>query len=376
MRDALRKLHSSVLLCDNKRVPNLPCFSLLLFAATLSALGCHAQSPKPAPAPAAVVNGTPLSPAIAHRIEVLIRQKATLPPVTRVSIGTPSPSDLPGYSTIAVNFTSLEGQTAHPTMFLVSADGKTVAQFTKFDISADPRALIPAADRPGRGGPGDAPVLIVGFDDLECPYCARLHETIFPAITERYGDKVRVVYKDFPLDQHPWAMRAAVDVNCLGTQSTPGYWNLVDYIHSHASDIGSNPDAKPAAAAAGQAGDNPKTDAPPDKTLDRANAQLDTMTRQQGKLQQVDDAKLAACIAKQDTASIEVSRQLATSLNIDSTPSLFINGDKIDGAVPLDFLFSVIDDALRAANVTPPPPYVIPSPTPDPPAKSSTKPGK
>jgi protein-disulfide isomerase len=328
-------------------VPTIRYFSLLTLAA---ALGCHAQAPA-----ATIVPGSPLPPSVAHKVEVLLRQKAQLPPGSSIVIGPATPSEVPGFSTIAVSFTSFEGQPSKPSSFLISADGKTVAQFSKFDITPDPRALISADGRPARGGPATAPVLIVGFDDLECPYCARLHETIFPAITQRYGDKVRIVYKDFPLDQHPWAMRAAVDVNCLAAQSPTGYWNLVDYIHIHASEIGSDPTSKDNSA-------DSKPDAPPDKTLARADAQLDKLTREQGTLQHADSPKLDACIAKQDTSAIQESVKLATGLNVDSTPSLFINGEKIDGAVPIDFIFNIIDGALRSENVTPPPPYVIPTP--------------
>jgi protein-disulfide isomerase len=139
-------------------------------------------------------------------------------------------------------------------------------------------------------------------------------------------------------------MRAAVDVNCLGSQSATGYWNLVDYIHAHASDIGADP-----------------KDAKADKTLPHATEQLDNLTKEQGKFQKADMPKLEACLTKQDTSAIEASRKTGESLNIDSTPTLFINGDKIDGAVPLDFLFGEIDDALRAEGVQPPPPYVAPA---------------
>jgi protein-disulfide isomerase len=344
--------------CDNQSiVPTLHRLSLLFLAATLTSLGCHAQTPA-----AGIVVGSPLSPALEHKVEVLLRQKAQLPPGSTIGIGPAQPSEVPGFSTIAVSFTSIEGTPSHSANFLISNDGKTVAQFTKYDISADPRALISPDGRPARGGPAAAPVLIVGFDDLECPYCARLHESIFPAITQRYGDKVRIVYKDFPLDQHPWALRAAVDVNCLGAQSPAGYWTLVDYIHAHATDVGSDPNAKPTPSPdSSQAA--PPAEAPPDKTLDRANAQLDKLTREQGKAQKADAPKLEACIAKQDTTAIDASKQIATALNVDSTPSLFINGEKIDGAVPIDFIFHIIDDSLRAANVTPPPPYVIPTPS-------------
>jgi len=95
--------------------------------------------------------------------------------------------------------------------FLLSDDGKTLAQFNKFDISKDPKELVSASERPARGGPANSPVVIVGFDDLECPFCARMHAQLFPALLDRYKNQVRIVYRDFPLDQHPWAMRAAID---------------------------------------------------------------------------------------------------------------------------------------------------------------------
>jgi protein-disulfide isomerase len=351
-------------------------FPLLLAAATLASLGCHAQVPA-----ATATVGKPLPPALARRVEVLLRQKAQLPPDSTINIGIPAASELPGYDVITVSFTNA-GNTSHPVNFLVSLDGKTLAQFIKYDISADPRTLVSAEGRPFRGGPPTAPVLIVGFDDLECPYCARLHASIFPAITQRYGDKVHIVYKDFPLpaDMHPWAMHSAVDVNCLAQQSPEGYWNLVDYIHAHASEIGTSASTEtPSAIAAPDAA--PK----PEKTLAAANADLDKLTHDQGAFQKVDIAKLDACIAKQDTTAIAASQKIGTALGVDSTPSLFINGDKIDGAVPIEFIFSIIDEALRAQNVTPPPPYVVPAPVVPPattPAStaptpaSSGKPGK
>jgi protein-disulfide isomerase len=323
-------------------VPTLRPFAVSIAAlALITTFGCRAQSPAQAGAP---VIGKPLPESLARRVEVVLRQKANLPPGSTVNIGPATPSDVPGFDSVSVSFVN-DGSVSRPISFLISSDGRTLAQFNKFDISADPRNLVSADGRPARGGPDSAPVLIVGFDDLECPFCARLHESIFPAITKRYGDKVHIVYKDFPLDQHPWAMRAAVDVNCLGEQSSTGYWDLVDYIHAHASDIGTDP-----------------KDAKADKTLPRANDQLDKLTRDQATTQKADMPKLNACLAKQDTAAINTSRKLGEKLGVDSTPVLFINGDKVDGAVPLDFIFNVIDGALRAEGVQPPPPYVAPAP--------------
>lgn len=281
-------------------------------------------------------------------MEVLLRQKANLPPGATVEIGPRMPSEVPGYDNIAVMF-SAEGKTSKPVNFLLSKDGKTLAQFSKYNLPADPRTMISDAGRPARGGPENAPVIIVGFDDLECPFCARMHEALFPALTQRYGDKVRIVYKDFPLtDIHPWAMHAAVDVNCMAAQSPKGYWNLVDYIHAHASEIGADPK-------------DPKAE----KTLARAAEQLDAVTKEQGKFQKVDMTKLDACVGKQDTAPVQPYIKEGDALNLGATPTLFINGVKIEGAVPIEFVFSEIDDALRAEGVKPPPPYVPPTDAPD-----------
>ncbi len=331
----------------------------LVLASFLTSFGCHAQTA----GTTKIVTGATLSPALQHRVEILLRGKAQLPPGSTITISPAQASDVAGFHTINVTFTA-DDKTSHPVSFLISDDGKTVAQFIKYDISADPRTMVSDAGRPSRGGPASAPVVIVNFDDLECPYCARFHDSLFPAITQRYGDKVHIVYRDFPLDQHPWAMHAAVDSNCLAAQSVPAYWNFVDYIHHNAEDIGSDPNAKP---------DEAKPDAPK-HTLDRAYTQLDKLTREQGARQKVDAVKLDSCIAKQDTSAIEASKQLGTALDIGSTPTYFINGEKYEGALPIDYIFGQIDNALRAEDVTPPPPYVAPAAPSEPATPAATKP--
>lgn len=295
----------------------------------LATAGCHAQTPP--------AGGGALPPELARRVEILIRSKANLPPNYDVVIGPRTRSDVPGYDEIMVLFTS-EGKTSKPMSFLLSTDGKTVAQFSKFDISQDPKNLVSPAGRPARGGPANAPVMIVGFDDLECPFCAKMHAQLFPALLERYKDQVRIVYRDFPLDQHPWAVRAAVDANCLASQSGPGYWSLVDYIHAHAADMGGT-----------------------EKTLAKANETLDTLTKEEGKRQNVNATTLNACIEKQDDTAVKASIKTATDLGVDSTPALFINGERLEGAVPMEFVYRMIDKALVASGQTPPPP-VTPAP--------------
>jgi protein-disulfide isomerase len=307
----------------------------------LAALGCHAQTP--------AQGGEKLSPELARRVEVLIREKTKVSPNYDIQIGPRTKSDVPGFDKIIVIFTA-EGQTSKPIEFLLSNDGKTLAQFSKYDISKDPKDRVSAEGRPARGGSASAPVVIVGFDDLECPYCARMHAELFPALTERYKDQVRIVYRDFPLDQHPWAMRAAINANCIAAQSPTGYWNLVDYIHAHAGELGGT-----------------------DKSLAKANETLDTLAREEGKRQKVDLAALNACIAKQDDTVVKASVKAAEELGVDSTPALFINGEKLEGALPLEYVYKMIDNALTASGHMPPPPPPPPSPTPQ--TQPAPKPG-
>jgi protein-disulfide isomerase len=297
-----------------------------------SAVGCRGQVP---------AAGSTLTPDVARRVEILIRQRTKITPDDTLAIGPRQASDIPGFDKIEVVI-STGVDHSPPIAFLLSKDGKTLAQFNKYDISKDPKTIVSAAGRPSRGGPASAPVEIVLFDDLECPYCAKMHAQLFPALTQRYGNEVHIVYRDFPLSQHPWAMRAAVDTNCVAARSPNGYWNLVDYIHAHAGDFGGA-----------------------EKSIAKANESLDQMSLDEAKKQGVKPEainQVEACIKKQDQTEIKASVKLGESLDIEATPVLFINGEKLEGAYPVEDVFRMIDGALVAAGTTPPPAYAAPVP--------------
>jgi protein-disulfide isomerase len=78
-------------------------------------------------------------------------------------------------------------------------------------------------------GDPDAPVTIVEFSDYQCPYCQRFFQETKTQLDERYIDtgKVRLIYKDFPLDNiHPQARAAASAAECAGAQNA--YWAMHD----------------------------------------------------------------------------------------------------------------------------------------------------
>ena len=294
-----------------------------LVALTLAA-GCKAQT-----APAA-------DPTLMRHIEVTVRSQFNVPQDYNLTIGTRRASQVPGYDTLPISI----GKGAKNTNidFLIATDNSKLARLETFDLAKDPALHIDVAGRPIRGNPG-AKVTVINYDDLECPYCARMHQSLFPDTLERYKDKVRFIYKDDPLTElHPWAMRAAIDANCLGSQSTPIYWAYVDYLHSHGQEVNGE-----------------------DRDVTKSFAALDRIARQEATIARLDGAKLDACIAKQDETQVRASAKEAETLGIDGTPALFVDGERINGAVPEEQVWLVIDRALRADGIEPPPPAPAPA---------------
>jgi protein-disulfide isomerase len=262
----------------------------------------------------------------------MVRSKYSIPPDYNVLLGQRKPSQIPGYDSLPVML-SRNGKTTNID-FLISTDNAKLARLETFDLAKDPSLNINVANRPIRGNP-DAKVTIINFDDLECGYCARMHQTFFPATVDHYKGLLKFVYKDFPLEEiHPWAVHAAVDANCLAAQSGDVYWAYVDYLHSHGEEVNGNGN---------------------DRDVKKSFEALDRIARQEGTLGKLDSAKLDACIAKQDESQVRTSAHEAETLGIEGTPAMFINGERIPGALPEDKLWLVIDRALRAAGVQPPP---------------------
>jgi protein-disulfide isomerase len=304
---------------------------LLLLGLTV---GCRAQIPSPS-AP---------DPALNRRIEVLVRSQFNLPADVDLSIGARKPSQFTGYETLPITITH-HGK-AQEIDFLISDDSTQLIHLDTLDLTKNPADAIPLAGRPIRGNPS-AKVTVVNFDDLECPYCGRMHQELFPATMDHYKDLVRFVYKDDPLTElHPWAMHAAVNANCLAAQSGTVYWAYVDYLHAHGDEVTGE-----------------------QRDVNKSFAALDRIARQEATVAKLDGTALDACIAKQDETQIKASMKLAEALQIEGTPALVVNGEKVSGgAVPMDELWTAIDRAIRAEGQEPP---AMPAP-PAPPAAADT----
>jgi len=164
---------------------------------------------------------------------------------------------------------------------------------------------IPVDDDPGYG-PTDAPILIVEFSDYECTFCQKWHSQVWPQIQSKYGEQVRLVYRDFPLyGLHPNADPAAQAANCANDQGK--YWEFHSALFSGEYAL-SRPSYESIAAGLG-----------------------------------LNASDFAGCLdSEKHKAEIEADYQFAADLGVQSTPTFFINGLAIIGAQPFEVFDRVI----------------------------------
>jgi protein-disulfide isomerase len=286
---------------------------ILLSLVLLSVIGLHcASQPKPTD--------------IAAKIERQLRATYKLPPEVPIVIGPLAPSaEWPGFDMFTA--TIGEGERKQDFPFLLAKDQKSIVRVNRIELSADPYAdimkKIDLNGRPVRGAK-QSKVVVVAYDDLQCPYCTMMHQILFPELLKEYGDRVSFVYKDFPIPSHPWAMHAAVDANCLAAQNQDAYWNFVDSVHASQREINGKP------------------------TPELRLAELDRIAMQEGTDHKLDPTSLQACVKTQNDAAIKASVHEGESLGVDSTPTLFINGQEMSGGVaPLPRLRAALDKALK-----------------------------
>ena len=170
-----------------------------------------------------------------------------------------------------------------------------------------PRINVKTAGDPEVGG-RNAPVTIVEFSDFQCPFCGRAEPTL-KHVRDKYGDKVRLVYLDFPLGIHDHAIDAASAGRCAGEQGK--FWQLHDLMFADQSKL-----------------------KPDDLKADAKKLGLDT-------------SKFNECLDKgRYKAAIEADMAKGRDLGVDGTPAFFINGRPMQGAQPFERFQTTIDEEL------------------------------
>ena len=162
-------------------------------------------------------------------------------------------------------------------------------------------------------GPESAPVTIVEFSDFECPYCSRVNPTL-DQVVDRYGDKVRLVFRQFPLSRiHPNAQKAAEASLCAGEQGK--FWQMHDVMFRDQRNLGVAALREKAATV--------------DVEMDPFNECLDS-------------DRYADAVA----ADLEEG----ATLGVTGTPAIFINGRFLSGAQPFEEFSKIIDDELAGGE--------------------------
>lgn len=176
-----------------------------------------------------------------------------------------------------------------------------------------PRADVKVdADDPALGA-ASAPVTLVEFSDFQCPFCASVTPTI-KRLRETYGDRLRIVWKDFPLTSiHPQAFKAAEAGQCAREQGK--FWEYHDLLFANQAAL-----------------------EPASLKKYAADAGLNATT-------------FGACLdAAKHNQRVQQQIEVGNSLGVSSTPSTFINGRLVSGAHPYETFAAIIDEELERAR--------------------------
>jgi len=158
-------------------------------------------------------------------------------------------------------------------------------------------------------GPATAPVTIVEFSDFQCPFCARLIPTL-DQVTSKYGDKVRLVFRQFPLAMHAEAQKAAEASLCANDQGK--FWEFHDAMFKNQQAL----------------------------AVDQLKAKAVEMGMNAEQFNSCLDGSKHAAQVKKDFEE-------GSKAGVSGTPAMFVNGRFISGAVPFPEIAKVIDDELN-----------------------------
>jgi protein-disulfide isomerase len=305
----------------------------LASAITIVALGAAgigpglAQSTTNPPSAASTPAGTPQSSLLSASgsvdkaaIERYVRHLYAWPSPIKVQVADPKPSGISGLWRVDV--TASAGTQSQSETFLVSADGTRLVRGQVYDLGANPYAADAAKIRTTGEpaiGPESAPVTIVMFSDFQCSFCREEATILSTNLQKNFAGKVRLVYRDYPLEQiHPWARSASIAGRCLLRQSNDAFWGFHDWIFAKQAEV--------------------------------TEENFKKLLIEQAKVKGWDIDKLTGCYDLRVTEP-EVDRSIAEAraLGLYSTPTLFINGRKLVGRLEWPNLKQVIEHELEYA---------------------------
>src|SRR5207344_2611231 len=185
----------------------------------------------------------------------------------------------------------------------------TLKAKTAVRVLLDPPRQTVATDGSPAKGPANAPVEIVEFSDFQCPFCLNAFPTVNQVLAT-YGDKIRFVYRHYPLPNHPNARPAAEAAECAAEQDK--FWPYHDRLFASAGKLADS-DLKQAAADLG-----------------------------------LDSGRFSSCFeARKYTSIVDADIRAGNEAGVSATPAFFINGRLVSGAQPFDVFKGIIDEELE-----------------------------
>ncbi len=204
-----------------------------------------------------------------------------------------------------------EGQKTRYQAFVAELRAKAVVRL----VLEPERVEVPPGGAGAWGAAEGAPITVVVFADYECPYCVRAAHSM-EAVLERYGDKVRFVFRDYPLDFHKGARPAAVAARCAGQQGL--YREMHDALFAVEGELN-------------------------DETIAAAAQKV-----------KLDRAKYAKCQADPAMAqAVDTDMKAGEAIGVEGTPAFFVNGIPLSGAQPPEAFAEIIEAELARLETKP-----------------------
>jgi protein-disulfide isomerase len=265
--------------------------------------------------------------AASEKIIRYVRERYNIPEQVKLTVGPFQDSPFADFYQTTVTLD--DGKQKNSQKFFLSRDGRYMVEGTIFNLNGNPRTDIEKSisleDQPMQGS-ARAPVTIVEYADLQCPTCAELHEFLEKQVAPKYGEKVRIAFKEFPLANiHNWALTAALASECvyqMKPEAFVAYRALVFQDQKTLDSVAKDDGAKAL-----------------DPLLDL------------GERAGVDRAKLASCVNSGASMSrVEESVREGQMLGVARTPTSFVNGRVVVGKPEPAEFFKIVDEALRTSR--------------------------
>ena len=249
-----------------------------------------------------------------------VRTRFKVPAAVKLTVGPFKDSEYADFYETTIY--GQEGEKKSATPAFMTKDGRYTVIGSIFNLNTDPRTeveqTINLRDQPSVG-PANAPVTIVEYADLECPTCAEMQKFIESQLLPKYGSKIRVIFKEFPLVTiHDWALRAAIANECAYQLDPANFFHYRSIIFESQGMVNA--------------------------------ANVRQLLLDFGERAGLNQLKLATCMdSKASLPRVEADMAEGRKLGVMSTPTLFINGTPVVG-LSAERIYAMIDKALAASR--------------------------